>query len=612
MFIVSIVLLVTILLFIWGKYPPDVVAILSMLTLYLTGVLDLSETLSGFSNPTVIMIAALFIIGEGLSRTGWTALAGKKFVEWAGNSVPRLLIIVTMGSSVLSGFVSNTGTVAALLPVTVSAAWNAATLPSKLLMPIAFGSNTGGLLTLTGTPPNIIASNALIESGLEGFSFFEFGLIGIPLLLIALVYFRYFGYKLLPLNQTKDRPVNIDSEMHKWIEDYSIGDNVYRFRIRSMSPLINTKIGDWNFEEDHKVTIVRLRRRRPNKLKGIPAFVEFPEPRTEMRYHDIITVKGEAKAADAMMLKYKLGVIPFEHTDTELKEELINQEVGLSQMIITPNSAFVGRKVPLGAYLDKNSIQLLGVSRDNGPLKDMEVTIRPGDAFIIRGSWNAIEDLQKEYEHVVISGSPESMAKNVDELTPRSYIALGTLVLMILLLVLKITPGAIAALVCAGLLMLTGCVPITKAYKGISWTSVVMIAAMIPMGVALQKTGVAQWAANNLVTYLGAIDPTMLLGGIFLLTTAFSQTINNSATAVLMAPIALIAATSLGVSPKPFMIVVAVSASTAFLTPVGTTTNAMVMAAGGYKFMDYVKVGGPLLLLFFIATVFLVPLIWPY
>ncbi|RKR08043.1 TrkA family protein [Maribacter vaceletii] len=612
MLTITIILSITILLFIWGKYPPDVVAILSMLTLYLSGVLNLKETLSGFSNPTVIMIAALFIIGEGLSRTGWTALAGKKFVEWAGNSIPKLLIIVTMGSSILSGFVSNTGTVAALLPVTVSAAWNAGTLPSKLLMPIAFGSNTGGLLTLTGTPPNIIASNALVEAGLEGFSFFEFGLIGVPLLIIALLYFRYIGHRLLPSNKTKDRPIDIDSEMHKWVKDYSIGDNMYRFRIRSMSPLINTKIEDWNFEENYKVTIMRLRRRHPNTLKRVPEFVEFPEPKTQMRYHDIITVKGKAKNIDAIMRKYKLGIIPFKHTNSELKEELINQEVGLSQMLITPNSAFVGRKVPLGSYLDKNRIQLLGVSRDNAPLVGEEVTIKPGDAFIIRGSWDAIEDLQQEYEHVVISGNPEAMAKNVDKLTLKSYIALSTLILMIILLVFKILPGAIAALVCAGILMLTGCVPINKAYKGISWTSVVMIAAMIPMGVALQKTGVAQWAANSLVTNLGAINPTMLLGGIFLLTTAFSQTINNSATAVLMAPIALIAATTLGVSPKPFMIVVAVSASTAFLTPVGTTTNAMVMAAGGYKFLDYVKVGAPLLFLFFITTIFLVPLFWPF
>lgn len=609
---VLIILTITILLFIWGKFPPDVIALMSMLALFLLGILDIQETLSGFSNPTVIMIAALFIIGEGLSRTGWTALAGQKFVSWAGNSIPKLLVIVTFGSSVLSGFVSNTGTVAALLPVTVSAAWNAGTLPSKLLMPIAFGSNTGGLLTLTGTPPNIIVSNTLVEQGMEGFTFFEFGLIGLPLLLIALVYFRYMGYRLLPSNTSKNRPINIDSEMHKWIKDYSIGDHVYRFRIRSMSPLINTKIEDWEFEKQHKVSIVRLRRRHPSKIKGIPAFVEFPAPETEMRYHDIITVKGETEDVDRLMLKFKLGMIPFAHTNDELKEELINQEVGLSQMIITPNSVLVGRTISLGFYLEQFGIQLLGVSRNNSPVRGTHITIKSGDAFIIRGSWKNIEALQATYENVVISGSPEAMAKNVDNLTPRSYIALGTLVLMILLLVFKIVPGAVAALVCAGILMLTGCVPIDKAYKGISWTSVVMIAAMIPMGVALQKTGIAELAANGLVDYLGAIHPVMLLGGIFLLTTALSQTINNSATAVLMAPIALIAATSLGLSPKPFMIIVAISASTAFLTPVGTTTNAMVMAAGDYKFLDYLKVGAPLLLLFFITSLLLVPLIWPF
>ncbi|MBO0322978.1 SLC13 family permease [Muricauda sp. CAU 1633] len=606
-----VILGITIILFVWGKFPPDVVALMAMLSLYLTGILDIGETLTGFSNPTVIMIAALFIIGEGLSRTGWTAVAGQCFVRWAKKKVPRLLVIITLGSSLLSGFVSNTGTVAALLPVTVTAAWNAGTLPSKLLIPVAFGSNTGGLLTLTGTPPNIIVSNALEENGVTGFSFFEFGLIGVPLLVISILYFRYLGYKLLPNHRTDNRPMAIDQEMHKWIKNYSIGDNMYRLRVRSMSQLINTNIGDWDFEETHKVSVMRLKRRHPNPLQGIPQFVEMPGDDTEMRYHDIITVKGKAEDVDKLVLKFHLGVVPWKPEKDTLKRELINQEVGMAEMIITPNSVFVGKTIPLGHYLSQAGIQLLAASRHNRPL-DGRIKIEAGDAFIIRGQWDNIEGLTSMYENLVISGSPEALAKNVDVLTPRSYIALGTLILMILLLVLNILPGAIAALICAGIMMLTGCVPISKAYKGISWTSVVMIAAMIPMGLALQKTGVAQLAANSLVESLGAIHPSALLAGIFLLTAAFSQAINNSATAVLMAPIAIMASMTLGVSPKPFMIAVAVSASTAFLTPVGTTTNAMVMAAGGYKFLDYVRVGGPLLLLFFLATLLLVPWIWNF
>lgn len=607
-----IILTLTIALFVWGKFTPDIVALLSMLSLFVVGILDLNETLSGFSNPTVIMIGALFIIGEGLSQTGWTAVAGQKFVKWAGKSVPKLLVIVTMGSGFLSGFVSNTGTVATLLPVTISSAWSMGTFPSKILMPVAFGSNTGGLLTLTGTPPNIIVSNALIDSGYEGFSFFEFGLIGLPLLLISVVYFRYFGFKLLPNNKTNNKPVDIESTMHKWIEAYKIDDDYYRLRIRSLSPLINTKIGNWDIERNFNISIIRLRRRHPNILKGTQPFIEFPVPNTELRYHDIITVKGETESINRLMITFRLGLLPLEPIRDELRHNLINQEVGMTEVIVTPKSFLVGRDITLGNYFKRFGVQLLAASRNNKPLQDKKITIKAGDAFLIRGIWADIEALKDQHENLVICGSPEGMAKNVDNLTVRSYIALGALVLMIILLVFKIVPGAIASLISAGIILLTGCVPISKAYKGISWTSVIMIGAMIPMGIALQKTGTAQIVANGLVNYLGVINPVLLLAGIFVLTTAFSQVINNSATAVLMAPIAVISASTLQISPEPFMIVVAISASTAFLTPVGTTTNAMVLTAGGYKFMDYCKVGAPLLLVFLVLTLLLVPIFWPF
>ncbi|MGA1226280.1 MAG: SLC13 family permease [Tamlana sp.] len=607
-----LILVVTIILFIWGKFPPDVIALISMISLFLTGILDMTETLSGFSNPTVIMIAALFIIGEGIAQTGWTAMAGKKFIEWAGKSIPKLLVIVTLGAGVLSGFVSNTGTVATLMPLTISSAWGIGTLPSKMLMPVAFGSNTGGLLTLTGTPPNIIVSNALLDGGYEGFSFFEFGLIGVPLLIVALLYFRYVGHKLLPKNKTNNKPVNIESTLHNWIEAYKVDSGYYRLRVRSISPLLNTKIQDWEFEKNYNVSIIRIKRRHPNVLKGIPGFEEFPSPNTMFLYHDIITVKGETEAINKIMITFRLGLLPLEPITDELKHNLINQEVGMTEVIVNPNSILVGKKYKLGDYFKRFGIQLLAASRNNKPLETKEITVKVGDAFLIRGTWEHIDDLKKQHENLVIIGSPEGMAKNVESLNLKSYIALGALLLMIVFMVFDIVPGSIAALISAGIVLLTGCVPISKAYKGISWTSVVMIAAMIPMGIALQKTGTAQIIANGLVNYLGAIHPVVLLGGVFLLTTTFSQVINNSATAVLMAPIAILAASSLSLSPEPFMIVVAISASTAFLTPIGTTTNAMVMTAGGYKFIDYLKVGAPLLLLFLIITLTLVPIIWPF
>lgn len=612
MYLMLAILIITIALFVWGKFTPDIVALLSMISLFLFGILDLNETLSGFSNPTVIMIASLFVIGEGLSQTGWTALAGKKLLEWAGKSIPKLLVIVTFGSGLLSGFVSNTGTVATLLPATISSAWSIGTMPSKILMPMAFGSNTGGLLTLTGTPPNIIANNALIDAGFKGFSFFEFSLIGLPLLLIAILYFRFIGFKLLPSYKTNNKPIDINTTLHQWIEAYKIDNDYYRLRIRSISPLINTKISAWNFEKDYQVHIIRLKRRHPNMLKGNQSFIEFPNPDTEMRYHDIITVKGSTESINKLMIKFRLGLLPVEPIKDELRNNLINQEVGMTEVLVTQKSSLVGKNIKLNQYFKRFGLQLLATSRHRKPFIKDTMTVEAGDGFILRGQWQDIEQLKNQHENIVICGSPEGMAKNVDNITPKSFIALAALILMIVLLVIDVVPGAIAALISAGIVLLTGCVPLTKAYKSISWMSVIMIAAMIPMGIALQKTGAAQLFANGIIEFLGDASPIYLVAGVFLMTTTFSQFINNSATAVLMAPIVIIAANSLQIAPEPLMITVAISASTAFLTPIGTTTNAMVLAAGGYKFSDYFKVGFPLLLLFLTTTLLLVPLIWPF
>lgn len=612
MTLMLIILFITIVLFVWGKYSPDVVALVSMLSLFLVGILTLEETLSGFSNPTVIMIASLFIIGEGLSQTGWTALAGKKLISLAKNSVPKLLIIITLGSGVLSGFVSNTGTVATLLPATISSAWSIGTMPSKILIPVAFGSNTGGLLTLTGTPPNIIVNNSLIEAGYDGFSFFEFALIGLPLLIITILYFRFIGFKLLPKNKTNNKPINIDSTLHEWIEAYKIENDYFRLRIRSISPLINTKISEWDLENEYQINIVRLKRRHPNRLKGTQPFIELPEKDTELRYHDIITVKGTTESINKLMITFRLGLLPKESAKSELRHNLINQEVGMSEVLVTPKSFLIGRKIKIQEYFKRYGVQVLATSRNRKPFIDEEIRVNSGDSFIIRGPWENIEKLKNNHKNVVVVGRPEELLKDVDELTGKSFIALAALLIMIVLLVVKAVPGAIAALISAGIVLFSGCVPFSKAYKSISFTSVVMIAAMIPMGLAIQKTGAAEMISNSLISVLGKENPILLIGGIFILTTTFSQFINNSATAVLMAPIVLLAANKLNISPEPVLITIAISASTAFLTPIGTTTNAMVMSSGGYKFMDYFKVGFPLLIIFLITTLLLVPIIWPF
>ncbi len=610
---ILIILGLTVALFIWGKFAPDIVALLCMLSLYLTGILDLSETLSGFSNPTVILIGALFIIGEGLAQTGWTALVGQKLIQWSRGSIQKLLMYLTLGAGVLSGFVSNTGTVATLLPVSIGAAWNIGTFPSKLLIPTAFGSNTGGLLTLTGTPPNLIVSQALEEQGITAFSFFEFGLIGLPLLLITLLYFRFLGFGWLPSYQTKNRPVNMETEMSRWVETYQIDKQYWRLRLRSSSQLIGTRMADWPFEEEYDLLITRLKRKNSSIPHQEPTFLDFPPPETRFKHSDIITVKcDDAEAIHRLMLKFNLTLQAIHSVEEAFEDQLISQELGIIEVIVVPKSTFVGSRIKLGEYFQRFGIQFLGASRNNKALQGKEILVRAGDAFLIRGTWKNIEALTDLHQGLVLCGSPEGIVKNVPTLNFKSYISLFSLGFMIMLMVLKIVPSAIAVLISAGLVVLSGCIPMNHVYKRISWGSVIMIAGMIPMGRALQKTGIAQMAADTLVQSLGSVHPLMMLGGVFVLTSLFSQVINNSATAVLMAPIAILAASSLGISPKPFMVAVAVSASTAFLTPVGTTTNAMVMSAGGYQFSDYFKVGAPLLLLFLGFSLVLIPWIWPF
>ncbi|MEO1713055.1 MAG: SLC13 family permease, partial [Bacteroidota bacterium] len=474
--ITLVILALTVVLFVWGKWKPDVVALMSMLALFLTGVLTPKEALSGFSNPTVIMIGALFIIGEGLAQTGWTAVAGQTFITWARGSKNRMLAILIGGAGLLSGFVSNTGTVATLLPLAVNSAWNMGTFPSKVLIPVAYGANTGGLLTLTGTPPNIVVNDALSAAGFDAFFFFEFALIGLPLLILAILYFRIAGAYILPAHPTENRPVNLQSQILDWMEAYQVDDNYYRLRVRSISPLLGTRIDAWNLEENYQVSIIKIKRRHPNPLKGIPQYIQLPEPDTEFMYHDLITVKGEPAMIEQFMLKFRLGLWPRKSGEEEMAETLLSQEVGMAEMIITPKSTMVGKRIVLGEYLNHLGIQLLAASRNNQPMDQQSISVRAGDAFLIRGTWRNIEALKLVHKNIAIVGRPEAMTQNIQQLTPHSFIALGALLFMVLILIFKLMPGAFAALLAAGLVVLSGCVSIDKAYHTISWTSVIMLA----------------------------------------------------------------------------------------------------------------------------------------
>jgi len=589
-----IILGITIVLFVWGRLPTDLVAVLSLLALALFGVIGTSDTLAGFGNPTVVMIAALFVVGEGLSRTGVTGWGGKRLLEAARGSSIRLLIVVMLGTAVLSAFISNTGTVATLLPAVVAAAWAIGSVPSRYLMPLAFAANTGGLLTLTGTPPNIVVAQTLEQSGLRPFGFFEFALIGAPLLVAGVVYMAFVGRKLLPSQSADQKPIDVAADLAELASSYSLGEQQFRLRIRANSSLIGKTMVETALGPTYGAPVLRIEGRDIS-------------PDEVLHRDDVLVVRAPDEIIDQLMHELGLSLLP----PADEPGHLVSKEVGLVEVMPTPRSEYLGRRMTLGQISERFGVQLLAVRRHGEPVIDRELTLEFGDSLLMRGTWDAIGEMQRERRNFIVVGTPEAMANEVMGLRPRAGVAVAALAGMVLLMVTGVVPTVIAALLAAVAMILGGCLTTREAYRSISWSSVVLIAAMIPMGKALETTGGASLVAEGLVNTLGDLSPVALMAGIFLLTTGFSQVINNTATAVLVAPIVIQAAVDLGVSPHPLLMIVAIAASTAFLTPIGTTTNILVFSPGGYRFTDYVKVGLPLMLIFLAVSLVLVPRIWP-
>lgn len=589
-----IILGITIVLFVWGRWPADLVAVLSLLALALFGVIGTSDALAGFGNPTVVMIAALFVVGEGLSRTGVTGWGGKKLLEVARGSRTRLLVVVMLGTAGLSAFISNTGTVATLLPAVVAAAWSVGSMPSRFLIPLAFAANTGGLLTLTGTPPNIVVAQTLEQSGLRPFSFFEYALIGGPLLIAAVIYMALVGRRLLPSRSADQRPIDAAADLADLAAAYSLGENQFRLRVRANSGLIGKTVREAALGPAYGAPVLRVEGR------------ELAQ-NVILQHDDVIVVRAPDEAIDRLMQELGLSLQP----PGESTEEFVSNEIGLAELIPTPRSEYLGRPMVLGRVDERLGVQLLAVRRRGEPVVERELALEFGDSALVRGTWDSIGELQRERRNFVVVGAPEEIASEVTGLGPRAGVAVAALVGMVALMVTGIVPTVIAALIAAVAMILGGCLSTREAYQSVSWSSVVLIAAMIPMGRALETTGGASVVAEALVSTLGSLSPIALMAGVFLLTTGFSQVINNTATAVLMAPIVIQAAVGLSVSPHPLLMIVAVAASTAFLTPIGTTTNILVFSPGGYQFTDYVKVGLPLMLLFLAISLLLVPIIWP-
>ena len=609
MLITFIILGITIAMFLLNRIPMELTALASALALALFGIITPQEMLQGFANSTVITIAALFVIGAALFETGVAEnIAGKLIGLTKGNELLFLLTVIIL-TAVLSGFLSNTGTVAVMIPTVIAAAKKLKKSPSDFLLPMAFAASIGGMLTLIGTPPNIVIANAFEENGMKAFSFFEFGFLGVPILIVYLIYLKLFPQK------TSKESVSVDLTQEnitaQLAEVYELKDKVFRLRIRENSDLIGKFLKGAKFSEVYNVNIIAVdpaNEVRLNDHSDSESSYEHP-----FELDDVLISAGEIENIERMALELNLGIQPGSQQGEEPKDSLLN-EVGIAEAIIPQRSTLNQQSIRKIGFFERYKVRVLGIMRNGKALKlnFVDEPLKFGDQLLLIGQWNEINQLHKDKRNFIIYGRPELLRKvSRKELNLHSWLSIGALIAMVAMMLLKVFPMVLITILVALFLILSGCIKMEAAYRSISWQSVILIAAMIPMSTALNKTGGAQLVADKMVGILGGSGPIVLLTGIFLLTTVFSQFISNTATTILITPIAFKTAQSLGLSPYPILMMVAAGASAAFLTPIASPVNTLVLGPGGYSFGDFAKKGVPLIFLVLIVSLLLIPFIWP-
>jgi di/tricarboxylate transporter len=594
----GIIIAGTILLFAWNRLPVVVVAMAAALSLWASGVVMLEQALAGFGDRAVVFIASLFVVSAALEKTGVTAWAGQFLIAKAGeNSRWRLLSIIMMAVGCLAALISGGGAVAALMPVVVMAAIRLRQSPAQLLMPLAFAAHAGSNLLLTGAPKNILVSEALEDSGLKGFAFAEFAYVGVPLLAGTMLIILLLGRRLLPQESSARLPADFSRHAQTLVEHYGLCDGVFRMRVRQSSPFIGMAPTELDLGDPARLQLMAVQA----GASGLPLRAQT------ISLGDYLLVRGEAQAAAALAADQHLAL----REDAADDAGLFNRRSGLAEVVIPPRSALIGRAMYPGMVTDSGDLVVLAVQRAGVDLGPREPWLQAGDTILLEGSWEAL-DLRLEDPDVLVVNSPDLVRRQAVPMGAGAGIAIAVLAGLVVMLATGIVPPAAAGLACACMLLLTGIVSVDESYRAIHWTTVILVGAMMPLSIAMVQSGAAQLVAGYLVTLTGDAGPVVFLAGLFILTATLGQIMSNTATTMLVIPIAMAAAASLGISPRPILMSLCIAGSASFMTPIATSTNLMVMGPGGYAFGDYWKLGVPLMLWFFVMAVFYVPLVWRF
>ena len=605
-----IILALSAVFFAMGKVRSDLVALCALVALLLTGTLTPQEAISGFSNQVVIMMVGLFVVGGAIVQTGLAKKASGKLMMLAGDNEIGLFLLLMVVTAVIGAFVSNTGTVALMMPIVVSLAQKAKIRASRLLMPLAFASSMGGMLTLIGTPPNLVIQEALTESGHQPLGFFSFLPVGLVCIVVGIVVLLPLSKRFLNGRQRgdDDGKARRRKTLDDLLEEYNLKDDLSVFTVTDASLVKDKSIVELDVQRRYGLSVLEVRRVKKTHAKLMKEVEQrLAGPDTRLMVGDIVYVSGNKQQAEQMAADMQLN---------KTSQPLAFYDIGIAEAVLMHNSRLCGKTLRDGGLRRLYSVNVLGVRRgDDYITRNLaDLKLRQGDILLIQGKWKNISRIANLAEGILIMGQPLEEAARVT-LDYKAPLAAAIMVAMILTMVFDFIPVApVTAVITAGLLMvLTGCIrSVEAAYKTINWESIVLIAAMLPMSVALEKTGASALVARMLADGLGQASPYALLAGVYFTTSLLTMFISNTATAVLMSPIALTSAMAIGVSPYPMLFAVTLGASMCFASPFSTPPNALVMQAGGYTFMDYIKVGLPLQIIMGLVMVFVLPLLFPF
>jgi di/tricarboxylate transporter len=584
----------TIALFIWNWLPLVVVAMGSALALYATGILTLPEVFSGFGDPVVMFVAALFIVTAGLEATGVTAWVGQQFERAVGGDPDRLLVIGMLAVALLCPLINASGAVGALMPIVMLLSVRLNVQPSRFLMPMAFSSGAGAHLALTGAPKNVLIADAAGDYGTHALNFFEFALVGIPILIGTVAIVLLLG-RLVPQRTAPSLPPDLSRHAHALVEQYRLTEDVFVLSVGRSSPIVGAQVPQILAGDGLSLVTV-------SDAAGTPR-LDGP-----LSAGDRVVVRGTVEAARAYAERNGLKVHAI--SGEEAAAKLINRMAGVAEAVIPQRSPMIGMRVYPGMVTSTGDLVVMAVQRRGEDLVG-EVTLEAGDHVLVQGTWAALQQ-HEDRRGVLIVDRPDTVRRQLVPLGDGAHVVLAIVAAMVVAIASGLVAPSIAAVLAAGAMLVLGLVTVDDAFRSVNWTTVILIAAMFPLSTALVETGAAQLIADTVVGLVGAGSPRRLLSLIFVLAVVMGIVVSNTATTMILLPITVMSAAAFGVSAMPALMALSVATSASFLTPVSTTSNTMVMGPAGYRFADYWRLGLPLTIFYFVVAVGLVPLIWPF